>query len=267
MIYWIFYLFRLLLSLAYLPYFMLYFLWWKAAATIVPPIKHIEMKRKEYKEATKVLKLVLETIIEKRLGSSHDLYTGPILEAACQDAYEVVYQILGRWPEAIRCKDKNGYDIIQLATIHRSERIFNLIYIIGEHKNIYRTIEDSSKNNLLHLVGRLAPSNKLKRRTGAALQLQRELQWLQEVQKLVYPAFVTKENIFMVTPEMVFTKEHENLVKEGETWIKTVAESCSITAALITTIVFAAAITVPGGSNQDTGIPVFRKELPSLSLQ
>ncbi|XP_076911849.1 ankyrin repeat-containing protein ITN1-like [Bidens hawaiensis] len=59
---------------------------------------------------------------------------------------------------------------------------------------------------------------------------------------------------------MVFTKEHENLVKEGEKWIKTVAESCSITAALITTIVFAAAITVPGGNNQDTGIPVFTKQ-------
>ncbi|CAH1449303.1 unnamed protein product [Lactuca virosa] len=43
--------------------------------------------------------------------------------------------------------------------------------------------------------------------------------------------------------------------------MKAVAESCSITAALITTIVFAVAITVPGGSNQETGIPVFTKEI------
>lgn len=58
---------------------------------------------------------------------------------------------------------------------------------------------------------------------------------------------------------MVFTREHKDLVKEGEKWMKTTAESCSITAALITTIVFAAAITVPGGSNQETGIPLHKK--------
>ncbi|KAJ0541121.1 putative PGG domain-containing protein [Helianthus annuus] len=58
---------------------------------------------------------------------------------------------------------------------------------------------------------------------------------------------------------MVFTREHENLVKEGEKWMKTTAGSCSIAAALITTIVFAAAITVPGGSNQEKGTPLFKK--------
>nr|XP_043629750.1 ankyrin repeat-containing protein ITN1-like [Erigeron canadensis] len=60
---------------------------------------------------------------------------------------------------------------------------------------------------------------------------------------------------------MVFTREHENLVKEGEKWMKTTTESCSITVALIMTIVFAAAITAPGGSSQETGIPLFRKEM------
>ena len=81
------------------------------------------------------------------------------------------------------------------------------------------------------------------------------------MKKLVFPAYITKENIFNETPDMIFTKGHENLVKEGEKWMKTVAESCSITAALITTIVFAAAITVPGGSNQNTGIPIFTKDI------
>nr|KAJ0197137.1 hypothetical protein LSAT_V11C700362750 [Lactuca sativa] len=78
---------------------------------------------------------------------------------------------------------------------------------------------------------------------------------------MVSPAYITKENIFNETPDMVFTKEHKHLVKEGEQWMKAVAESCSITAALIATIVFAAAITVPGGSKQDTGIPVFTENV------
>ncbi|KAI3701586.1 hypothetical protein L6452_26772 [Arctium lappa] len=43
--------------------------------------------------------------------------------------------------------------------------------------------------------------------------------------------------------------------------MKATAESCSISAALITTIVFAATITVPGGSIQETSIPLFRKDI------
>ncbi|KAJ0800117.1 putative PGG domain-containing protein [Helianthus annuus] len=258
-VYWIFHLILLLLLMVYFPFFMVYFLFWKVAMRVVPPIWNMEQKKKEYDDAKVVLDLVCKKIKEHTTDYP-SFYTGPVLEAARQNADEVVAEILKTWPEAIRCQDENGYDIIQLATIHRSEKIYNLIYIIGERKSIYRTMEDSSMNNMLHLAGRLAPSNKLKLRTGAALQLQRELQWREEVKELVFPAYATKENIFKDTPEMVFSKEHEALVKEGEKWIKTVAESCSITAALITTIVFAAAITVPGGSTQETGVPVFMKE-------
>ncbi|KAJ0532681.1 putative PGG domain-containing protein [Helianthus annuus] len=167
-------------------------------------------------------------------------------------------------PEAIHSTDKSGYDIIQLAIINRSEKIYNLIYDIGERKNLYRTYKDSFDNNILHLAGRLAPSNVLNQRTGAALQLQRELRWREEVKKFVFPTYITQENIFKETPDMVFTREHENLVKDGEKWMKATAESCSITAALITTIVFAAAITVPGGSNQENGIPLFKKKIPFI---
>nr|GEW31617.1 ankyrin repeat-containing protein [Tanacetum cinerariifolium] len=96
---------------------------------------------------------------------------------------------------------------------------------------------------------------------GAALQLQRELQFREEVENIMEPAQLTEVNADNETPEMVFTREHANLVKEGEQRMKTTAESCSITAALIVTIVFAAAITVPGGNNQDTGLPLFKNEV------
>ncbi|KAJ9550899.1 hypothetical protein OSB04_014944 [Centaurea solstitialis] len=228
----------------------------------VPPIKNIVEKKKEWKEAKTLLKLVCNTLDESGFsGPYHPNYNRSILEAACRNAYRVVDEILYRAPEAIQSTDENGYDIIQLAVIHRSERIYNLIYQIGERKSRYRTFKDSSNNNILHLVGRLASSHELNRRTGAALQLQRELQWREELKKFVFPAYITQENIFKETPSMVFTREHQNLVKEGEKWMKTTAESCSITAALITTIVFAAAITVPGGNIQETGIPLFRTNI------
>ncbi|GJS93439.1 ankyrin repeat-containing domain, PGG domain protein [Tanacetum coccineum] len=205
---------------------------------------HIQKKKEEVDEVEKILGLVCDEIDKLEFtGTHHPYYTRPILEVACQNAHNVADEILFRSLEAILSTNQSGYDIIQIAVIHRSERNYSLIYDIGEHKNLYITIVDSSTNNILHLAGRLAPSRKLNHTTGVALQLQGEIQWRQE------------------TPDMVFTREHENLLKEGVQWIKTTAESSSITAVLITTIVFAAAITVPGGRNQDTGIPVYTKDI------
>ncbi|KAM0036721.1 putative ankyrin repeat-containing domain, PGG domain, ankyrin repeat-containing domain superfamily [Helianthus debilis subsp. tardiflorus] len=234
---------------------MLYFLIWKVMAVIVRPIKSIEKKKKEYQEAKKILCLVCG-----QMGTLNDGYNEPILDAVRQDAYLVVDEILNMSPATINCKDEEGHNIIQLAVKYRSEKVYNLLHHIIERKDSYRKMKDSAGNNLVHLAGRLAPSSVLARTTGAALQLQRELLWRQEVEKLMLPLEIMQDNVDKETPTMVFTREHQDLLKEGESWLKTTAESCSITAALIVTIVFAAAITVPGGSNQESGIPLFKNE-------
>jgi hypothetical protein len=63
-----------------------------------------------------------------------------------------------------------------------------------------------------------------------------------------------------LTPRELFTKNHIDLKKEGEKWMKGTATSCTVVGALIVTIMFAAAFTVPGGNNQDTGFPIFLDE-------
>ncbi|KAK8348562.1 hypothetical protein V6Z11_A06G089300 [Gossypium hirsutum] len=59
---------------------------------------------------------------------------------------------------------------------------------------------------------------------------------------------------------MVFTEEHKELVKEGERWMKDAANSCSVVATLIATVVFVAAIVVLGGTNGDSEFLVFERE-------
>ncbi|KAI7749461.1 hypothetical protein M8C21_020046 [Ambrosia artemisiifolia] len=221
----------------------------------VHPIKNIEKKKKEYKEAKKILSLVCS-----QMGTRISYYKYSLFEAVRQDNYEVVDEILLTSPATIDCKDEEGYNIIQLAIMNRAEKVYSLLYHIIERTQSYREMEDSYDNNLVHLAGKLAPSFVLQRTTGAALQLQREILWREEVTKLRLPIDLGDVNKNKETPAMVFTREHRDLMKEGENWIKTTAESCSITAALIVTVVFAAAITVPGGSNQDSGIPVFKNE-------
>ncbi|KAI3495776.1 hypothetical protein L1887_38122 [Cichorium endivia] len=187
----------------------------------------------------------------------HQYCLNPLFEAIRQNSYDVVDHILSYFPDALLSVNEEGHNIIQYAVINRSENIYNILYQMSEHKNIYRTIKDPYQNNLLHLAARLAPSNKLNLISGAALQIQRELQWFKEVEAFVCPLNIIQKNSLDETPQMVFTREHKDLVIEGEKWMKATAESYTITAALIITIVFAAAITVPGGNNGDTGVPIF----------
>ncbi|CAH1451170.1 unnamed protein product [Lactuca virosa] len=189
-------------------------------------------------------------------SSYHHYYTNPILEATRQNACKVVQDIVSFFPNAIWSTNEDGHNILQYAVINRSIKVYKLLHKKSEHKNMYRNIKDSSGNNLLHLAARLAPDNKLNFISGAALQIQRELKWFKEVEGFVCPLNIKQKNSFNETPQMVFTREHKELVIEGEKWMKATAHSYTITAALITTVVFAAAITVPGG-NDNMGIPNF----------
>jgi hypothetical protein len=83
---------------------------------------------------------------------------------------------------------------------------------------------------------------------------------MQEVESISVPRCKEYWNEDDLTPREVFTENHKDLKKEGEKWMKTTATSCTVVGALIVTIMFAAAFTVPGGNNQDTGFPIFLDE-------
>lgn len=59
-----------------------------------------------------------------------------------------------------------------------------------------------------------------------------------------------------MTARALFTKNHKELV-EGEKSMKATATSCTVVGALIVTMMFFAAFTVPGGNTQDKGYPTF----------
>ncbi|KAD6455064.1 hypothetical protein E3N88_09770 [Mikania micrantha] len=214
-------------------------------------VEAAQRKEKAYSDAIRLLRSTCNLI---RTSTN---YNNVIFEATRQNAVEFVKLIVSRFPNAIWSSNEDGHTIIQYAVINHSEKIYNLLYQMSKHKNIYRTIKDPFKNNLLHMAARLAPENKLNPILGAALKVQRELQWFKEVESFVCPLNIIQKNSLGETPQMVFTKKHKKLLIEGEKWMKEIAQSYTITATLITTIMFAAAITVPGGNKQDNGIPMF----------
>ncbi|KAK4593429.1 hypothetical protein RGQ29_017511 [Quercus rubra] len=102
-----------------------------------------------------------------------------------------------------------------------------------------------------------APSTSINDIPGAALQMQRELQWFKEVESIAPPKVHATLNKDGLTPRELFTKNHKDMRKDGEQWMKDTATSCTVVGALIVTIMFAAVFTVPGGNNQNNGFPIF----------
>ncbi|GAU25792.1 hypothetical protein TSUD_222500 [Trifolium subterraneum] len=80
---------------------------------------------------------------------------------------------------------------------------------------------------------------------------------LQAVEKVVHPKFKEAENDDGKKPYEIFIENHAELVKDGEKWAKETATSDTIVGTLIITIMFAAAFTVPGGNDQNSGLPIF----------
>ncbi|KAL7224897.1 hypothetical protein ACSBR1_026219 [Camellia fascicularis] len=212
-------------------------------------------------QAIQLVKCMCEKI---RSSNNLDAY-----ESLCKDVMhkaarlgirEVVEEIIESIPQIIWLDDTDNLNIFQLAVIYRCENVFNLLYQMSRHTQSLMIKMNSSQNSILHLAGQLAPPNKLNLVSGAALQIQRELQWYKEVEKFVIPSYIEKQNHRGETPSTVFTNNHKDLVVEGEKWMKNRATSSTIAATLITAIVFAAAITVPGGNNNTSGLPIFSTE-------
>ena len=80
---------------------------------------------------------------------------------------------------------------------------------------------------------------------------------MQEVERIMSPDRLEKKNNESNTPRESFTENHSKLMKAAEEWMKSTATSCTVVGALIVTVMFAVAFTVPGGNNQDTGLPMF----------
>ncbi|XP_059438743.1 ankyrin repeat-containing protein ITN1-like [Corylus avellana] len=170
--------------------------------------------------------------------------------------FEFVFDVVKANSELLRSFDRDSRTIFSTAVLYRQAKIFSLIYGL-EAKNLLTYYSDVHGNHILHMAGMSAASTLINRIPGAALQMQRELQWFKEVETIVHPKVKEATNKDGLTPRQLFTEKHKDMMQAGEQWMKDTSTSCTVVAALIVTIMFAAAFTVPGGNNQDTGFPVF----------
>ncbi|GLT97812.1 hypothetical protein SLE2022_153590 [Rubroshorea leprosula] len=180
-----------------------------------------------------------------------------MFEATKQGIVEIVVELL-KVSQPVNHRNEHNRHVFMIAIQHRQEKIFNLLYGIPDAwKNRILSRLDKDKNSMLHVAGEKDPDFQHARISNPALQMQRELQWFKEVESIVPEWCKEVKNKSGHTPYEVFSKSHKELVEEGEKWMKGTAQSFIIVGALIVTIMFAAAFTVPGGNNQNTGFPIF----------
>ncbi|KAL7228460.1 hypothetical protein ACSBR2_007219 [Camellia fascicularis] len=243
----------------------LHAIFWDVAENFVPQIKHIREKKLLHHQALELVKRLCTEVVKSNILRAPQIFVIPLHQAISFGIREIVEEILKSDPNAINLRTMEDQTVFQYAIMCRSESVFNLIYQLEDYSHALLSSRDMSSNNALHLAGFLGPMQQLKvSAAGPALQVQRELQWFKEVEKFARPRDKERKNILEMTPAEMFTDTHKELVKEGERWMKDTATSCTIVAALIATVVFAAAITVPGGNNNENGHPIFFKQKPFI---
>ncbi|KAF5470259.1 hypothetical protein F2P56_010783 [Juglans regia] len=179
-----------------------------------------------------------------------------IIESAIRRGnFEFVYHMVKENSDIFWMCDHDDRTIFNWAVLHRQHRIFSLIYSLKQ-KNVVLNLVDKSRNTILHMAGMLTENTPIDHIRGAALQMQREVQWFQEVERICPLTHKEISNKYNLTARQLFTKDHKEMRKDGEKWMKGTATSCTVVGALIITIMFAAAFTIPGGNNQDTGLPI-----------
>ncbi|KAF3950525.1 hypothetical protein CMV_023737 [Castanea mollissima] len=180
----------------------------------------------------------------------------PLFLATMTGCLEIVEEILKIYPQAVEHIDDNGRNILHIAIKFRQLKIFELVSDMElPRQRLIRKIDEDG-NSILHTVGKKNKDYVPKKMLGPALELQDELRWFETVKKLTPPHYIDHRNNQKLTAEGLFNETNKELREEAIEWIKRTAGACSIVAVLIATVAFAAAYTIPGGSNDKTGVPV-----------
>ncbi|KAJ9553495.1 hypothetical protein OSB04_017540 [Centaurea solstitialis] len=161
-----------------------------------------------------------------------------------------VIELLRTYPDLIWKVNGDNHTVFHIVVIHRHQG--NLLYEIGAMKDMITPLKDKNGNNMLHLVGKTSVKMRAQT-TEASLLMQRELLWFKEIEKMMPPYLRERKNNDGQTPYELFSEQNKDIVSQGLKWMK----DSMVVATLIVTVAFAVAFTVPGGYDQEYGIPIY----------
>ncbi|KAI5578297.1 hypothetical protein BDE02_08G019400 [Populus trichocarpa] len=222
-------------------------------------IKQMYDLKKIHIYSDKILRCMCEHISSLDYEEQLKASVHPAFHSAVKNGtLEFIMEMIKACPHVMICTDDNSRTLFMSSIANRQEKVVSLFYGLEATRSGFVSLIDSSGNTMLHLAAKLSPPSQLSRISGAALQMQRELQWYKEVESIINPTDKDFANVKGQIARELFTSDHEDLLAKGEEWMKATATSCTVVGALIITIMFTAAFTVPGGYVQESGYPIFK---------
>ncbi|KAK3041599.1 hypothetical protein RJ639_000733 [Escallonia herrerae] len=170
---------------------------------------------------------------------------------------EIVEEILRQFPNAVENVDGQGRNILHVAILYHHIRILDIVEKMEFPMTRLVRKLDNDGNSILHMVGMKATDDKLEHMQTPALLFRENLFLFEHVNEISNGEFIRLHNTAGQTAEELFEKNNAQLRKNAKEWLKRSAENSSIVAVLTASAAFVAAFTVPGGSDQVTGYPIF----------
>ncbi|RWR75610.1 Ankyrin repeat-containing domain-containing protein [Cinnamomum micranthum f. kanehirae] len=177
---------------------------------------------------------------------------------------KIVQGIMKHDPMAIHQEDKYKKNALLLAVEHKNPKINK--FLLKNYYSIRSMVEkvDEKRNTALHFAATLGKKQQW-RTSSAAIQMQWEIKWYNFVKSHMPSSFLGWRNEEGKTSTEVFEETHAKILDDGVAWLNSTSQSCSVVAAVIASVAYASAATVPGGDNGVNGVPILKGQ-PAFNI-
>ncbi|GJV34051.1 pre-mRNA-processing-splicing factor 8A-like protein [Tanacetum coccineum] len=172
---------------------------WSVLRCLAPSIKNIHDMKAKHSQSKLLTELICERVTEVDDSNKVLKISGSATFNAVQHGIlKIVKECLVKYPNIILYKRDNpgnrdeSYLPFEVIT-QRQEKVYNVIWQSFDHKVFQATLIDEKMENSLHKAGMLALPHRLNIVNGAALQMQRELQWYKVKKKMLDVAAFKKK--------------------------------------------------------------------------
>ncbi|XP_042506356.1 uncharacterized protein LOC122082696 isoform X2 [Macadamia integrifolia] len=225
----------------------------------IPILRGIDDKKQKHKLARDLAERLIITELEDEtdISSTTNTISDILILAARSGIVEVIDVIFTKCPRCIEFLDEDGKNIFHIVAEYRQEGVFKLLKSRGLLTTKIVADVDKNKNTPLHLAADYADHVQEKIFGPAPQKMWREMLWFKQVKDVSQGHQFHLRNDKDKTADELFDYSHWHLLEESVKKNKEVTENVILISTLIATINFTASYAVPGGYNQDSGIPVF----------
>ncbi|XP_020572424.1 uncharacterized protein LOC110019182 [Phalaenopsis equestris] len=166
----------------------------------------------------------------------------PLITGARLGLYEYVNKILEVYPQSINILDVQGRNIIQVAIPLGSKKIFDLVASkLGGRNPLLPSrllyARDDMNNTILHYAAEVTVDEDV----AGPLQMLKDLQWFEKVEKLMPRDLRYSRNAEEKTAQECFSEKHKTMARKGKKQLTQLGQTCS---GLVAAFVFASSFSI-----------------------